>query len=43
MNSFSLGIDICGTFTDIIINDPGIRQISVWKELTHTGNPGIMI
>ena len=41
MNSFSLGIDIGGTFTDIVIHDPEIDRIFVWKELTTPKNPTI--
>ena len=41
MSSFSLGIDIGGTFTDIVIHDPDIDRIFVWKELTTPKNPTI--
>ena len=41
MSSFSLGIDIGGTFTDIVIHDPDTDRIFVWKELTTPKNPTI--
>jgi len=43
MNNFSLGIDIGGTFTDIVIHDPGTHRILVWKELTTPKNPTIAV
>lgn len=39
MSSFALGIDIGGTFTDIVIHDPDTDRILVWKELTTPKNP----
>jgi len=41
MSSFSLGIDIGGTFTDIVIHDSGTDRILIWKELTTPKNPTI--
>ncbi len=41
MSRFSLGIDIGGTFTDIVIHDPDIDRILIWKELTTPKNPTI--
>ncbi len=34
MGNFSLGIDIGGTFTDIVIYDPDTERVFIWKELT---------
>jgi N-methylhydantoinase A len=39
--SFSLGIDIGGTFTDIVIHDSDTGRILIWKELTTPKNPTI--
>jgi N-methylhydantoinase A len=35
----SLGIDIGGTFTDLVILDPGSGAIAVWKESTTPDDP----
>ena len=34
MDNFSLGIDIGGTFTDVVIYNPATESIHIWKELT---------
>jgi predicted NBD/HSP70 family sugar kinase len=39
MADLSLGIDIGGTFTDIVIYDPGAGRHHIWKELTTPGDP----
>ena len=41
MGSFSLGIDIGGTFTDIVIHDSETHRVLIWKELTTPQNPTI--
>lgn len=38
-NSYSLGIDIGGTFTDIVIHEGGSDRVSIWKELTTPKAP----
>ena len=37
--SYRLGIDIGGTFTDIVIYDPGTGRHHIWKEPTTPGDP----
>jgi N-methylhydantoinase A len=39
MADLSLGIDIGGTFTDIVIYDPGTGRHHIWKEPTTPGDP----
>ncbi len=39
MADLSLGIDIGGTFTDIVIYDPGAGRHHIWKEPTTPGDP----
>jgi N-methylhydantoinase A len=38
-NSLSLGIDIGGTFTDLVILDPADGRASIWKESTTPDDP----
>jgi N-methylhydantoinase A len=38
MHNLSLGIDIGGTFTDIVIYNPNSERISIQKELTTSGD-----
>ncbi len=38
MGNFSLGIDIGGTFTDIVVYDPDTEKVFIWKELTTPGD-----
>src|SRR6201990_622037 len=35
----SLGIDIGGTFTDLVIHDPGTGRAVIWKESTTPDDP----
>ena len=37
--SLSLGIDIGGTFTDLVILDPADGRVSIWKESTTPDDP----
>ena len=37
--SLSLGIDIGGTFTDLVILDPTDGRASIWKESTTPDDP----
>lgn len=39
MADLSLGIDIGGTFTDIVVYDPGAGRHHIWKEPTTPGDP----
>jgi N-methylhydantoinase A len=39
MSPLSLGIDIGGTFTDLVILDPRDGRASIWKESTTPDNP----
>jgi N-methylhydantoinase A len=39
MADLSLGIDIGGTFTDIVVYDPGTGRHHIWKEPTTPGDP----
>ncbi|MEX2642604.1 MAG: hydantoinase/oxoprolinase family protein [Acetobacterales bacterium] len=39
MSGLSLGIDIGGTFTDIVIYDPESRENFIWKESTTPDDP----
>ena len=39
MTTLSLGIDIGGTFTDIVIYDPATAQRVIWKEPTTPDDP----
>ena len=38
-NNYSLGIDIGGTFTDIVIHEGGSDRVTIWKELTTPKAP----
>ena len=35
----SLGIDIGGTFTDLVVLDPGTGRATIWKESTTPDDP----
>jgi N-methylhydantoinase A len=37
----SLGIDIGGTFTDLVIHDPQSGRAVIWKESTTPGDPAV--
>jgi len=37
----SLGIDIGGTFTDLVIHDPRDGRAVIWKESTTPGDPAV--
>ena len=37
--SLSLGIDIGGTFTDLVIHDPADGRAVIWKESTTPDDP----
>lgn len=39
MSGLSLGIDIGGTFTDIVIYDPDAGKHFIWKESTTPDDP----
>ncbi len=39
MKALSLGIDIGGTFTDIVVFDPGQARVAIWKESTTPDDP----
>src|SRR3712207_8482542 len=36
---FSLGIDIGGTFTDLVVLDPSDGRAAIWKESTTPDDP----
>ncbi|MGE0724616.1 MAG: hydantoinase/oxoprolinase family protein [Alphaproteobacteria bacterium] len=39
MKEFALGIDIGGTFTDIVVFDPSGARVAIWKESTTPDDP----
>jgi len=39
VTSFALGIDIGGTFTDIVVFDPTGARVAIWKESTTPDDP----
>src|SRR5690606_559295 len=39
VKALSLGIDIGGTFTDIVVFDPGQARVAIWKESTTPDDP----
>jgi N-methylhydantoinase A len=37
--ALSLGIDIGGTFTDLVLHDPDTGRATIWKESTTPDDP----